>query len=329
MAEPMAEDTIPMIGENPTAQPSSTTAGNNSGDGAALAAPASNNATSPMDVDTKDSVAKDTPARFETIPQINTASLTFKNTEAEAKAAPLASAPQDMSPPRDQDLVAPPAAAAPPTVATMNDDSAPAMKDTISSNGVAAPIVTQPTADNITNSDDAAAADNSSSRNSPMNILAAIASVESPTGEEQNNQKNDDVEMNNDGGTLLPFESLAHNDIILSLKDSTYKTIMYQYFRKLDENIKNGARDEEEERKIKEEVYNLLKNAGGRLLNYADYRKPNLGFIQVDEEAARAGEYLSLFVLFIFDMYILLLTLFKQKSAMILAGETNQRVHGV
>ena len=293
MSEPTAGDNTREVGENPISLPPSTTAVNNSGDGAALAPPTLNNATSPMDVNPNDDVAKDVPAPLEIIPPHKERG-EQTTPDAAIEAVPVASASTDKSPPRDQDVVAQLAATAPPTVATMKDNSAPAMKDNISSNGIVASIITQPTTDNNTNiaaavAAAAAAAVNSSARNSsPMNILAAIASVESPTGEEHLNQKNDDFETQDAG--VITTESLLRNDIILSLKDSTYKTIMYQYFRKLDDNMKDGVRDEMEERKTKDEVYNLLNNAGGRLLNYADYRRPNLGFIQVSEVTARTSE---------------------------------------
>ena len=122
-----------------------------------------------------------------------------------------------------------------------------------------------------------------------MNILAAVASVESPTAEEQQQtEKDDDVEMTDADGSIS-FDEVAHNDIVLSLKDSTYKTIMYQYFRKLEETKQDGDKAEDEE--IREEVFTLLKNAGGRLLKYKEHRKPEMGFIHMDDETARTSEY--------------------------------------
>jgi len=287
MSEPTGNK-IPTVGDILNAQPS-TTADKIIGNVAAAVPPIPNNATSPMDVDAKDSVAKDVSEPMKIIPQVNNANLAVENKE-EAKAAPVASAlPTHMSPPRDQDVVvAPLVAAAPPTAAAMNGNITIA---NTSSNGVAAPIITQHMPNINPNSDAIPTGASNTSRNSPMNILAAIASVESPTGEELQNHKNDDVQMKN-AGLTVPFEALVHNDIILSLQDSTYKTIMYQYYRKLEEKTKDGIRNEEEEMKTKEEVYKLLKNAGGRLLNYVDYRRPNSGFFQVDEETARASEYI-------------------------------------
>jgi len=281
-----ADTKIPAEGDDIVEAQILPPADNNSGNNVIVVPPIPNSATSPMDVDAKDDAAKDVPATIKTTPQIDNTSMAVENKEAVTQAAPAASAPTQKPPPRDQDMdIAPPAAAAPPMAATMNDNIT---EENISTNGVVAPIIAQPMTDNNTNSD-AVAADTARkvpSRNSPMNILAAVASVESPTGEEQQTEKEDDVQMNGVGGTV-PFEALAHNDIILSLKDSTYKTIMHQYYRKLDETMLNGVRNEDEEKRVKEEVYTLLKNAGGRLLKYEDHRRPDLGFIHVDEETAR------------------------------------------
>ena len=286
-----ADKNIPAEGDDIVEAQLLPPADSNSGNNvvaAIVVPPIPKTATSPMDVDAKDDVAKDVPDTIKTTPQIDNANMAVENKEAVTLAAPVASAvPTHKSPPRDQDVVAPPAAAAPPMAATMNGNIA---EENISTNGAAAaPIIAQPMTDNNTKSD-AAATSGDTSRNSPMNILAAVASVESPTGEEQDNEKNDDVQMNDVGGSV-PFEALAHNDIILSLKDSTYKTIMHQYFRKLEETMQDGVRDEDKEKKVKEEVYTLLKNAGGRLLKYEDHRRPDLGFIHVDDETARNSEY--------------------------------------
>ncbi len=295
MSEVPEGGNIPPVGELSKEQPPSTAADNNSGTvAAAVAAPPITDTTSPMDVDPKDSDGNDAPEPIKTSLQIDSNNLAGENKEEVTLAAPVASAPthNNMSPPRDQEVVvAPPAAAAPPTAATMNGNIT---VENISDNGVEVPIETQHMAVNNINSD---AAIGDTSRNSPMNILAAVASVESPTEEEQHNQgkDDDDVQMNDAGGTIPP-EALAHNDIILSLKDSTYKTIMHQYFRKLEDNMEDGMRDEQEERITKEEVFKLLKNAGGRLLTYVDHRRTKLGFNQVDEKTARLSEYTMLFI---------------------------------
>lgn len=260
---------------------------NNSGNDASIVVPPiPTSATSPMDVDTKDDVPKDVPATMKATTQIDNANLAVENKDAATLAAPVAPAPTHMSPPRDQDVdIAPPVAAAPSMAATVNDNIP---VENISTNGVAAPIIAQPMTDNNTNSDTIAAAAGDSSRNSPMNILAAVASVESPTEEEGQHTEKEDVEMTDAGGSIS-FDEVAHNDIVLSLKDSTYKTIMYQYFRKLEETKQDGDKAEDEE--IREEVFTLLKNAGGRLLKYKEHRRPEMGFIHMDDETARTSEY--------------------------------------
>lgn len=260
---------------------------NNSGTVASIVVPPiPTSATSPMDVDTKDDASKDIPDTMKATTQIDNAIMAVENKDAATLAAPVAPAPTHMSPPRDQDVdIAPPVAAAPSMAATVNDNIP---VENISTNGVAAPIIAQPMTDNNTNSDTIAAAAGDSSRNSPMNILAAVASVESPTEEEGQHTEKEDVEMTDAGGSIS-FDEVAHNDIVLSLKDSTYKTIMYQYFRKLEETKQDGDKAEDEE--IREEVFTLLKNAGGRLLKYKEHRRPEMGFIHMDDETARTSEY--------------------------------------
>lgn len=260
---------------------------NNSGNVASIVVPPiPTSATSLMDVDTKDDVPKDVPDTMKATTQIDNAIMAVENKDAATLAAPVAPAPTHMSPPRDQDVdIAPPVAAAPSMAATVNDNIP---VENISTNGVAAPIIAQPMTDNNTNSDTIAAAAGDSSRNSPMNILAAVASVESPTEEEGQHTEKEDVEMTDAGGSIS-FDEVAHNDIVLSLKDSTYKTIMYQYFRKLEETKQDGVGAEDEE--IREEVFTLLKNAGGRLLKYKEHRRPEMGFIHMDDETARTSEY--------------------------------------
>lgn len=290
MSEPTAGHGIPEEGENSTVQPLSTTADMNGGDGAsALAASTPTNATSPIDVNLADDAAKFVTGPLDILSQNSSADSVTKNNETTGMPTSQSSPPLE----RDFDAAAAAGATAP-TVAAINGANAPAVVgDNISSNGLAAPIVNDPVVDKcVNNSDCVDAAAVNSSRNSPMNILAEIASVESSPGGDYLREQN--VDDSGDGSTIT-YDSLAQNDIILSLKDSTYKAIMHQYFRKLEENTKTGiGRDEEKEKKIKEEIYNLLKNAGGRLLNFIDHRRPNLGFINLNEETARLSEYMYL-----------------------------------
>jgi hypothetical protein len=79
------------------------------------------------------------------------------------------------------------------------------------------------------------------------------------------------------------------NDIILSLTDANYKSIMFSYFRKL-----GDMTDEEEETKVIDEAFNFFKISGDRFVRYQDWRHPALGFIPVDDKKARQSKYHSI-----------------------------------
>lgn len=294
MSETTAGDDIPTEGVNSTAPSPSKTTDNISGDVATHNAPApTNNATSPMDVDPKDDAVIGVNDPLKIIPQNNSDGVVNGNNDAATGETPAPTINNQSLPPRERgDVVEPTAAAAAATLAAqaadvMEDYSVPAPKDNTISNGTEAPAVQQPAAEVNNNTKEASA--NSDRMNSPMNILAEVASVESTTGDEGGKQKNND---NGSESNAIPADSVNHNDIILSLKDSTYKTIMHQYFRKLAaiEDLE-GMNDRKEEKNIKEEVFTLLKNAGGRLLSYVDDRNPSMGFIQINDKTARASEY--------------------------------------
>eukprot|EP00986_Skeletonema_menzelii_P008700 scaffold3769_cov140-Skeletonema_menzelii.AAC.5 len=294
--------------------PADNNSGNNDDVAAIVVPPIPNSATSPMDVDAKDDAAKDVPATIKTTPQIDNTSMAVENKEAVTQAAPAASAPTQMPPPRDQDMdIAPTAAAAPPMAATMNDNIT---EENISTNGVVAPIIAQPMTDNNTNSD-AVAADTARkvpSRNSPMNILAAVASVESPTGEEQQTEKEDDVQMNEIGndisrrnesktiwgptatsppekskGVLSHKKMIVPQNIFLTLTNDYYRENLFDFFRKLGA-TNESQRDSEEEKRVKEEAYNFFKTSGGKLVKHINWKKPEMGYYEVDDESARSSE---------------------------------------
>jgi len=299
MSETTAGDEIPTEGVNSTAPSPSKTTDNISGDVATQNAPApTNNATSPMDVDPKDDAVIGVNDPLKIIPQNNSDGVVNGNNDAAVGGTHAPTINNQSLPPRERgDVVEPTAAAAAATLAAqaadvIEDYSASAPKDNTISNGTEAPAVQQPAAAVDNNTKEAAA--NSDRMNSPMNILAEVASVESPTGDEGGKQKNND---NGSESNAIPADSVNHNDIILSLKDSTYKTIMHQYFRKLAaiEDLE-GVNDRKEEKNIKEEVFTLLKNAGGRLLSYVDDRNPSMGFIQINDKTARASEYYVLII---------------------------------
>ncbi len=89
------------------------------------------------------------------------------------------------------------------------------------------------------------------------------------------------------------LESKSHSDaaeekatpIILSLKDSSYKQVMFAAFQKLGARCTH-ARDVKEEKRVKEETYNLLKSTGRKLMKYRNFRDPKEGFVEIGDKAA-------------------------------------------
>ena len=77
--------------------------------------------------------------------------------------------------------------------------------------------------------------------------------------------------------------------IILSLKDESYRHIMFTAFQKLGDQPSN-SRDSDEENRVKEETYALLKGSGRKLMKYRDYRSDKFEVVELDEEAARESE---------------------------------------
>ena len=81
----------------------------------------------------------------------------------------------------------------------------------------------------------------------------------------------------------------ARTKIFLSLKDDYYRTHMFAYFRKLGA-LKQFLRDTAEEKKVKEEAYMFFMNSGCRMMKYHDWKRPDMGHSEVDNEYARRSE---------------------------------------
>ena len=79
------------------------------------------------------------------------------------------------------------------------------------------------------------------------------------------------------------------NPIILSLKDAHYRQIMFTAFQKLGAHP-YSSRDAGEEKRVREETYNLLKSMGRKLMKYRDYRRNKDEFVELDEKAARQSK---------------------------------------
>lgn len=76
-------------------------------------------------------------------------------------------------------------------------------------------------------------------------------------------------------------------DIILSLRDPNYKHVIFTANQKLGT---HPNRDNDEEMRVKEEVFNMLKISGGRFMCYQNGKRPQEGLIEVDEKTARKSE---------------------------------------
>ena len=77
--------------------------------------------------------------------------------------------------------------------------------------------------------------------------------------------------------------------IILSLKDESYRHIMFTAFQKLGDQPSN-SRDFDEENRVKEETYALLKSMGRKLMKYRNYRSKSDELVELDEKAARESK---------------------------------------
>lgn len=88
----------------------------------------------------------------------------------------------------------------------------------------------------------------------------------------------------------VPVQGGSNNNVFLSLKDDFYRTHMFAYFRKLGA-LKQFQRDADEEKRIKEEAFLFFKNCGRKLVKYHDWKRPDLGYSEVDEEYARRSEF--------------------------------------
>ncbi len=88
--------------------------------------------------------------------------------------------------------------------------------------------------------------------------------------------------------TITQGKTLNKTDcnIVLSMKDPTYKATMFSFFQKL--GVKTSdKRNVEKETQVKNEAYDFFKNSGGRLMTYINFRRPDEGVVEVDEKTAR------------------------------------------
>lgn len=81
-------------------------------------------------------------------------------------------------------------------------------------------------------------------------------------------------------------------NIFLSLTDNFYRENLFAYFRKLGAKAES-QRDSEEEKRVKEEAYNFFKSSGGKFVKHNNWKKPELGYYEVDDESAQKSEWIN------------------------------------
>lgn len=90
-------------------------------------------------------------------------------------------------------------------------------------------------------------------------------------------------------GTLSHPKMIVPENIFLSLTNDYYRENLFVFFRKLGAK-KESQRDSEEEKRVKEEAYNFFKTSGGKLVKHNNWKKPEMGYYEVDDESARTSE---------------------------------------
>ena len=83
--------------------------------------------------------------------------------------------------------------------------------------------------------------------------------------------------------------STGEKDVFLSLKDDFYRKHMFAYFRRLGP-INPHQRDVDLEKAVKAEAYDFFIDSGCTLLKCHDWKRPDLGHYEVDEEYARRSK---------------------------------------
>jgi len=127
----------------------------------------------------------------------------------------------------------------------------------------------------------------------------------------------------------------SKKDIIVSLRDPSYKQIMEEYFKKLGPKTYQIEGGKLTEREAVDEVYAILKNKGGRFVRLTNPHNLNDGCVEIDDEEALKSEYLVCKLRhLILDRTVschfcqLIRFMFLKRSAMTLTAEWNQRSGG-
>lgn len=90
-----------------------------------------------------------------------------------------------------------------------------------------------------------------------------------------------------DSTTDLSLVGYNNNeDIIMSMTDDRYKSNMYGFYQKL-----GVSANEEDEEKMKKEVFELFQSLNGRFVRYVNWRHPQLGVVELDDKEVKRSEY--------------------------------------
>lgn len=85
-------------------------------------------------------------------------------------------------------------------------------------------------------------------------------------------------------------KKLVPRNIFLSLKNDFYRENMFTFFRKLGA-VNESQRDSEEEKRVKDKAYDFFRTSGGKLVQHNNWKKPEQGYYECDEEYARKSEF--------------------------------------
>ena len=86
-------------------------------------------------------------------------------------------------------------------------------------------------------------------------------------------------------------QSPPKNDVIVSLRDTNYRQIMEEYFRKLGAKTSQKKNGRLTEREAAEEVYGKLKKKGDRFVRLMNPHNLDGGFIEINDEEALKSKY--------------------------------------
>lgn len=92
--------------------------------------------------------------------------------------------------------------------------------------------------------------------------------------------------------SLIGLKSSSKKDVIVSLKDPSYKQIMEEYFKKLGPKTYQTEEGKLTEREAADGVFNKLKNKGGRFVRLTNPHNLNEGYAEIDEDEAWNSKYL-------------------------------------